>query len=76
MMTKTWLIGTVESVELTQNSLGHQVTTIDGTRYATWMDFRKFCPKKGERVEYSVGESIQGLRIPTADIRRASTGKG
>lgn len=44
--------GTVEKIDFTSGSAGHQWTTIDGVKYATWWDTRTKNWKIGERVTF------------------------
>lgn len=41
--------GTVENIELTFGGAGNQIITIDGVKYAMWLDYTEF-PKLGEKV--------------------------
>jgi hypothetical protein len=37
-------VGTLTDIALTWGGKGNQVCTIDGVKYATWMDYKEFPP--------------------------------
>jgi hypothetical protein len=41
--------GVLENIELTFGSLGQQIMTIDGVKYWTWIDYKKW-PKIGQEI--------------------------
>lgn len=61
--------GTFEGIELTWGSHGHQLTTIDGKRYATWMSYEEF-PKKGDTVTFTTYYQYGML---CADLKKATS---
>ena len=74
---KRWLMnllskektGILENIEFTWGSHGHQITTISGERYATWMDYSEF-PARGTEVKFTVYYQY-GMRC--ADLKKPGT---
>lgn len=71
-------IGVVEDTQLTFGSAGHQWTTIDGVRYATYWDWHTRDWKEGDTVVFEafrgrlMGQSTKTLQAEK--IRKAQPG--
>lgn len=71
--------GRVDDLQFTSGSAGHQWTTIDGVRYATWWDATEKGWRKGDTVTFEhyraplwsgqpdvdCAQSIKKVEVPT-----------
>lgn len=71
-LNKSRITGVLEKIELTFGSRGHQLMTIDGVQYATWIDYKQW-PKIGDTVSFQTYREYGMLCATDMKIEKQAT---